>query len=126
MGSRIPQILFLAGIFLLILSLITGEGKGGIFIIFPFFYGTGILSITGMLLIFLSFAAFIFSLPQRIDGDVLQMGDRKTKAGGIIFIGPIPIVFSGDEGMGKILAALAVIIAFLILAIFIITLLFPF
>jgi len=130
MGSRIPQILFIAGILLLFLAFITGEGKGGIFIIFPFFYGSGIFSMAGILLIFFSFLSFFFSLlPEEEYKDfyMTEKEERKeAKAGGIIFIGPIPIVFSSEEESGRVLAIIAILIAMLIFAVFIIMQLFPF
>ena len=119
MGGKVAQLTFLAGIIMLLLALITGEGKGGIFIIFPFFYGSGIFSMAGMLLIFLSLALFIFSFPERMlkENDIPEM-EKERRAGGIIFIGPIPIIFSTDESMGKTLVIISMLIIILFLLIF--------
>jgi len=123
MGNKLPSFLFIAGVILLILAMIKGEGKAGIFIIFPFFAGSGILSIAGILLIFLSFITFFLSFPSPP-----QYWNEETKVekktGGIIFIGPIPIIFSSDYSIAKILFILASIVVFFILLLLIMQL-FP-
>ncbi|MCD6481112.1 MAG: DUF131 domain-containing protein [Thermoplasmata archaeon] len=127
MGSRIPQLLFISGTILLFLAFLTGEGKGGIFIIFPFFYGSGIFSMVGILLIFLSFLSFFFSFPHEMGKTEFPPTEKtEMKTGGIIFIGPIPIVFSSDEKMGRLLVTIAILIAIFIFALLLITQLFPF
>ena len=41
-------------------------------------------------------------------------GNRDTKAGGIIMIGPIPIIFGTDRGSVKILIVLAIVLMLLV------------
>ena len=115
MESRLPAILFISGIALLILALITGEAKGGIIVIFPFIIGTGLLSLFGILFIFLSFILFFFSFPKEMEYEMVQSVQEKKK--GIIFIGPIPIIFSGDIKIAWLLILLLIAI-FLIFIIF--------
>ncbi len=121
MGNRLASLMFISGIILLILAMIKGEGEAGIFIIFPFFAGKGILSIAGISLIFLSFIIFFFSFIPSYEGGEIKV-ERKT--GGIVFIGPIPIIFSSDYSIAKILLAFAAII-FLIFLLLAIMQLFP-
>ena len=123
MGNKLASFLFIAGIILLILAMIKGEGKAGIFIIFPFFAGSGILSIAGILLIFLSFVIFFFSFPSS-PKYWNEEAKVEKKTGGIIFIGPIPIIFSSDYSIAKILFILASIAIFFILLLLIMQL-FP-
>lgn len=122
MGNKISQLLFIMGIISIIISFIMGESKAGIFLIFPFIYGNGILSFIGIILIFLSIAIFIFTLPEKIEDEIFFEKEVKTekKAGGIIFLGPIPIFFSNEWGMLKILGFIAL---FLILIIILLSLL---
>ncbi|MCD6171488.1 MAG: DUF131 domain-containing protein [Thermoplasmata archaeon] len=104
MESKIPFILFLSGLIFIIASFLIGESKAGIFIIFPFIYGNGLLAFIGIILIFLSFLFPIFSF--KIEGKEI----KNIKTGGIIFIGPLPIIFSNDSRIIPILLILTAII----------------
>lgn len=119
MGNKISQLLFVAGIIILVISFIAGESKAGIFLIFPFIYGSGVLSLMGIFLIFLSIAIFLFSFPEKIKDDIIFEKEVKIekKAGGIIFIGPIPIFFSNEFGMLKILGIIALFFILIIILI---------
>jgi uncharacterized protein (TIGR00304 family) len=46
----------------------------------------------------------------------------EKKAGGVVFIGPIPVIFSSDLTIAKILIIVATIILFLFLLLFLISL----
>jgi len=122
MENRLPAALFIAGIFILLLAIIFGEAKAGIFIIFPFFLGSGFLSFLGIFLIFLSFLTFIFSFHSKFEGET----KIEKKGGGILFIGPIPIIFSSNMSFIKILGIIAAIFLFFILIIILFRQLFPF
>ncbi len=116
MESKLPAILFILGIALLILALITGEAKGGIIIIFPFIIGTGLLSLFGILFIFLSFILFFLSFPKDMEYEVQPLQEKKK---GIIFIGPIPIIFSGDIKIAWfIILLIAIFLIFIIFFLF--------
>ena len=60
MENKIPPVLFIFGILCVIAGIAMGEGKAGVFIIFPFIYGEGILMFIGIVLIFLSLFLFVF------------------------------------------------------------------
>ncbi|RLF47030.1 MAG: hypothetical protein DRN29_03630 [Thermoplasmata archaeon] len=123
MESRLPAILFILGIALLLIAFVKGEAEAGIFIIFPFIAGSGILSFFGMLLIFLSFILFIFSFPLKSELQEAPMPAKmEKKTGGIVFIGPIPVIFSSDLTTAKILIIVATIILFLFLLLFLLSL----
>ncbi len=118
MGNKISQLLFVLGIILLIISFIEGESKAGVFLIFPFIYGSGILSFAGIILIFLSIAMFLFSIPEKFDDEIKILGeDLQTdkKAGGVILLGPIPIFFSNDWSVIKILGIIALVFILIII-----------
>ncbi len=108
MENRIAPIIFIFGIICIIAGIAMGEGKAGIFIIFPFIYGEGLLMFIGIILIFISFAVFIFSqfhLPENVT--------TEKHAGGLILIGPIPIIISSSWKMALFLLAIAIIIILL-------------
>lgn len=106
MESKFPFILFLSGLIFIAISFLIGESKAGIFIIFPFIYGNGLLIFIGIILIFISFLFLIFSFSNEIEG-----GESKNvRTGGIIFIGPLPIIFSNDSKIIPLLLILTAII----------------
>lgn len=118
MENKIPPVLFIFGIICIIAGIVMGEGKAGIFIIFPFIYGEGILMFIGIILIFLSLFLFIFLTPHVISKEYSKhVGyemQTKRHAGGLILIGPIPIVISSNWKIALILLALALIIIILV------------
>ncbi len=130
MGLRsLSYLLFLSGIFIIILAVIKGEASIALFLIFPVIYGSGVLTILGILLIMLGvFLLFLspFSYEsikgapispmeyeyqepnEKIGGEEIE---KKAKFGGVVMIGPIPIVFGSDKDT----AMLSVIIAILMI-----------
>jgi len=121
MGSKIAAVLFAIGIICIAAGIALGEGKAGIFIIFPFIYGNGLLIFIGIILIFISFPIFMLSqfgfADEIFSGkEVMAPEEIKTEkhAGGLILIGPIPIVISSDWKTALILMAIGIgIILFL-------------
>lgn len=114
MENKIPSVLFIFGIICIIAGITMGEGKAGIFIIFPFIYGEGILMFIGIILIFLSLFLFIFLTPHVISKEYSKHAgyemQTKRHTGGLILIGPIPIVVSSNWKIALILLAIALII----------------
>lgn len=124
MGSKTAAILFALGVICIAAGIALGEGKAGIFIIFPFIYGNGLLMMLGIILIFISFPLFMFSrfrFEEEVFGgeEAIAPGEIKTEkhAGGLILIGPIPIIISSDWKTALILMGVGV--AFMILFIII-------
>ncbi|MEA2054080.1 MAG: DUF131 domain-containing protein [Candidatus Thermoplasmatota archaeon] len=115
MENKIPAILFIFGIICIIAGFAAGEGKAGIFIIFPFIYGNGPLMLMGMLLIFISFVIFIFSTFSKAQSMEDMPLKTEKHAGGLILIGPIPIVISSDKKLALVLMAIGIFIAFIFL-----------
>ncbi len=114
MENKIPPVLFIFGILCVIVGIAMGEGKAGIFIIFPFIYGEGILMFIGIILIFLSLFLFIFLTPHVISKEYSKHAGYETQTerhvGGLVLIGPIPIVVSSNWKIALILLAIALII----------------
>ena len=122
---HLSYLLFLAGVFMISLAVISGEASIALFLIFPVIYGSGALTILGILLIFLgTFLLFIspFSHPHNLPPTdyesykappqpLEEKIEKNTKIGGVVMIGPIPIVFGSDRNT----AMLSVVIAILML-----------
>ncbi|MDP8011269.1 MAG: DUF131 domain-containing protein [Thermoplasmata archaeon] len=101
-------ILFIISIFMMIIGVAKGY-MGFAFFIFPVVYGSGIYAalamlamILSMLIIFLSF----FSVEN-------NAYDKKIDYGGMVLIGPIPILFGNSKN--AILVSIIIVIVILIL-----------
>jgi len=121
--SFLSFILFLFGIGCFLIAFLEGNVHVGVFFIFPFFIGEGVWSVLGVLLLFLSIVSFMIrpfnkiesrpvfneytTNPQNSDEPYRQ---KKGKFGGIIFIGPIPIIFGQDKKTTAYLLLLGIII----------------
>ena len=99
-------LLGILGIILLLIAAISGELEGGLFLIIPYIKGSGLYSLIGILCFFLMFIFFVMGLNQG-SGELTQNASfeeqqtgRKQKSsvkgGGVILIGPIPIVFGSS------------------------------
>ncbi len=111
---------FILGIVFFIIGFLTGETKGGIFIVFPFIIGSGIFSLLGFIFIFIAIISFIFKFttyikPDKIknENDELQPKKKTSiKGGGIVLIGPIPIIFGSNWKIVIVLLIIAIILIF--------------
>jgi uncharacterized protein (TIGR00304 family) len=128
----VSLLLFIIGLIFFLLSFISGEGKAGIFIIFPFIYGTGVTAMIGGILIMLSLIIFMLSFMSTLKTESLEetfsesVGERGTPAktrkikhgqtinkassGGIVLIGPIPIIFGSNWKIALVLSLIALVI----------------
>ncbi|MEM2934960.1 MAG: DUF131 domain-containing protein [Candidatus Thermoplasmatota archaeon] len=106
MENKIPLILFISAIIAFIFAFIEGELKAGIFLIFPFIYGSGFFSFVGITLLFLSFITFFAFSFKRIEGEV----EYKESKGGVILVGPFPIVISDNIKTALFLLILSMVI----------------
>jgi uncharacterized protein (TIGR00304 family) len=118
MERRLPLLLFLGGLACLIAGIATGEGRAGIFIIFPFIYGSSWLMLLGIGLIFVSIIGYMFSMSsgdpgQRPSGQRNEWQIEK-KAGGLILIGPIPIVIFNDKILAIVLLVVGIATAIIL------------
>jgi len=112
---------FILGIVFFIIGFLTGETKGGIFIVFPFIIGSGIFSLLGFIFIFIAIISFIFKFTTYIKSDKIKNENdelqpkKKTsiKGGGIVLIGPIPIIFGSNWKIVIVLLIIAIILIFI-------------
>lgn len=117
-------LLAVSGIILLGYSAASGEGSAGVVLFIPFFSGSGIFSFLGalciMAAIFMGFIGFAASQagfedsqnnPEKRPGQSSQSGPRKSvKGGGVVMIGPIPIIFGSDSKTAMVLVVLAIVL----------------
>jgi uncharacterized protein (TIGR00304 family) len=131
--------LFAAGLALVALSVLRGEGSAGIAVCVPFFYGTGLLSSLGVLCFLGGTVLFFLGIargagePAQIDRPEPPAGSEgaprmpadapsRPRFGGVILLGPIPIVFGSDPGISRAMFYLALglmaalVVALLVLA----------
>jgi len=120
----IPVFALIAGIFLVVLSIIEGQANIALLFIIPIIYGTGAYLAIGILLIFLSFIMFfLFIGPLKVERRETKGERTKTHKessyGGVIFIGPIPIIFGKDKSVAKKMMYLGLLIALILAAVYI-------
>lgn len=148
--------LFVAGLVLVLVSVLLGEGRAGIALFIPFFYGTGPMASLGVLCFFLGVVS-LFLGAARGAADAGGPGDReflappgghewraapggqgepaaadtdrepdspqgpgegagRPRAGGVVLIGPVPVIFGSDIGISRSMfyLALALMAAFIV------------
>ena len=114
-------ILAICGLVLIGYSVASGEGTASVVLFIPVFHGSGLFAFFGVLcimaaiiLVFLGFAAHA-SEPEGFEGQQArhQTGpktQRTIKGGGVVLIGPIPIIFGSDAKTAAILIILALVL----------------
>ncbi len=128
----IAVLLLICGIALLGYSVAEGESRAGLFIVFPVLIGSGIWAFLGMMCImgallfgfmgigarFAGFGDFDESEPrdhQRQGQGSRQKTGPAVKGGGVVLIGPIPIIFGSDPKLTIVLAVLAIVMMVLMM-----------
>jgi uncharacterized protein (TIGR00304 family) len=102
-----------------------GELHFGLLLFIPVVYGSGLAAGIAALLIFAAFILFAVSfgrgIEEHADLENTNTGERREQAtavrkgvGGVIFIGPIPIIFGGDRKIAGYMMILAVVILVLL------------
>ncbi|HKZ63603.1 MAG TPA: DUF131 domain-containing protein [Thermoplasmata archaeon] len=116
----------IGGIALLAYSAATGEGQVSLFLIFPVFTGTGLVAFAGMLLITLGFFLGFLSLASRLVPASEKPSEPPTappapssvapakKFGGVVFLGPVPIVFGSDRRISTAMLVLGIVLTVLL------------
>lgn len=117
------------GFALLGYSAAIGEGRVALFLIFPFFTGSGIASFAGMVLVMLGlFLGFLsmagFGLPGAESVSPPAVAPSTTPAspakkfGGVVLLGPVPIVFGSDRRVTTAMLVLAIVLTILLVLFF--------
>jgi uncharacterized protein (TIGR00304 family) len=127
--------LFVAGVVLLGLAVARGEASLFLVLVFPIVEASGALGAVGILLLVAGFLASFFTFPirdrreapsqaepPRPDVDVRGVGSSR-RWGGVVFLGPVPIVLGSDARMTRAMLFLGVALFIALLAFTIILLL---
>jgi uncharacterized protein (TIGR00304 family) len=97
---------------------LSGEVETGVFVVFPFLAGSGIYAFLGFIFIFIAFLLFMFGFSTYFESDEFPTNNnefqprKKTsvKGGGVILIGPIPIVIGSNWKIAIVLMIVAIIV----------------
>jgi uncharacterized protein (TIGR00304 family) len=131
----IALLLLICGIALLGYSVSEGESSAGVFVIFPVLMGSGLWAFVGMMCImgallfgFMGFGARFAGFGELYPsepGEQQRLGQNQrggqppgqrtgpaVKGGGVVLIGPVPIIFGSDIRLTIVLVILAIIIMF--------------
>ena len=118
----------LAGVFFvagLVILLFCGNVKGGFFLFFPFIVASGFYALLGAMLIFIAFFLLFLGMIREMRSDIEQYrferytdyrlpgegerSERKVEGGGVVMVGPIPIVFGTSSEIFKFMLAMAIL-----------------
>jgi len=100
-------------------GIISGDIETGVVVVFPFLFGSGIFAFLGFIFVFIGILLFMFGFGSiSVNQDFEKMGDesfeprKKTsvKGGGVVLIGPIPIVFGSNWKIAVLLIVLAILL----------------
>ncbi len=114
---------FILGVIAVAYGVSTGEVKIGVFFIIPFLIGSGFYAFMGFLLLFAAFFLFFLGGLKEIEETppviedipleepVYEKPEKKRffEGGGVILIGPIPIVFGSNWKIAIALMFIAII-----------------
>lgn len=118
-GTALALGLFILGLALLAVSVLYGSGSVFLALIFPIYYGTDIWGFLGIIcLIGALFLGFLTLVPRGMPvkspkGDQQVAPPAKgsqKKFGGVIMVGPLPIIVGSDMKMTIVAMVLAIII----------------
>ena len=120
--------LFVAGIAVVAVAIARGEATLLIVLVFPVVQATGGLGALGVLLLVAGFIASFFALPFRGEPEVVvpptgpsppappPAATPSRRWGGVVFLGPIPIVFGSDARMTRTMLLLGIVLFLALLA----------
>ena len=122
----VPIAVFVSGIACIAAAVAGGEADAHLFLIFPVFSGSSWPFILGTLLIVLSFfVGFAMVAIGGMDADQPQPGSveprspataqRKTTYGGVVLVGPIPIVFGSNKSIAIFMLMIGIVLAIVFL-----------
>jgi len=121
------------GAALLAYTVYKGEGTGYIFVIIPIFQSSSPWAFGGMLSLFAGIFLLLFSFTTPVPLEPTQSTPATTqttaepgraaptagkKFGGVVFLGPIPIVFGSDKKVAKWMLLLAIVLVILLIIAF--------
>ena len=125
--------LLVAGLALIAASVAMGQGQLFLLLFIPVYTGTGALGFLGILVVFLGFLLTSLGSAWRVIPAPAHTGLPSpgpqapgpaavppAKYGGVVMLGPIPIVFGSDARVAKWMMILGLVLAVLVIAAFVI------
>jgi uncharacterized protein (TIGR00304 family) len=124
----VPIGLLAAGLSLVVVSVANGEADVSLVVIFPVISGSGFLFLIGVALVVMGILSGFMLIVASTQGSTLdpddsswsdaggRAGEKGSKYGGVVLIGPVPIVFGSDARIAYVMLAVAVGIVILVLA----------
>ena len=118
-NNIISILFFILGLVFFTIGMLTGDIKTGFVLIFPYIIGTGLFALLGTVFIVISLILFMFgvmgitikSIDLQNDNENYEKESKKiVKGGGVILIGPIPIVFGYNWKIAIIMTIFAIVI----------------
>ena len=130
-GVIISLIIMAVGLALVIYSIYTGGSRFYLFLVFPVIASNDFLGALGIIVLIIGFIALMVSVSisgvnmglgsvgdllddEETDVKVLKKRSKVT-TGGLIFIGPFPIVWGSDKKVGKNMMYVALIITVILI-----------
>jgi len=110
---------FLAGVLVMALAVARGEANVYLVLVIPVIVGTGALAFLGVFLVFAGFLLTFLLWPSRLDADpggrnALPVSPEGTpparRWGGVLFLGPIPVIFGSDPRMTRTMLLIGVVL----------------
>lgn len=118
----IAILFFILGLVFFAFGIFSGEVETGFVLIFPFLVGSGVYALIGFIFVLFAILFFIFGFVKNQayleknsfndeDKDSFESREKKSvKGGGVVLIGPIPIVFGSNWKIAFILMLIAIIL----------------
>jgi uncharacterized protein (TIGR00304 family) len=113
-------VFFICGVVIFAIGVLSGEVETGFVVVFPFLVGSGIHAFLGFICVFIAILLFMFgfvgivadtsSLKVEEDNEHYPQKKTSVKGGGVVLIGPIPIVFGSSWKIAVIMIVLVIIL----------------
>jgi uncharacterized protein (TIGR00304 family) len=121
-----PVGLFVIGLALVVAAVLAGEAEVDLVVVIPVVSGSGPMMLGGVAMIALGFltgfaALALSSGSWQYDDEVApsrpgrSMEGPRTRYGGLVMIGPVPIAFGSDRKLAKAMMVIGITIAALVL-----------
>ena len=111
-------VFFIFGVVFFAIGVLSGEIETGFVVVFPFLAGSGIYAFLGFIFIFIAILLFVFGFATYVGPDEFEVDHDEhqpckkasVKGGGVVLIGPIPVVFGSNWKIALIMMVVAIIL----------------